>query len=72
MNYNNYNYDKLLGKIKEKKYTQETLAKELGMQTATLNQKLNNRARFKQGEISAMCKLLDIKDNEIGKYFFAH
>ena len=43
MNYNNYNYDKLLGKIKEKKYTQETLAKELGMQTEKLNNKLKVR-----------------------------
>lgn len=67
-----YNYDKLLGRIKEKKYTQETIAKEIGMQAATLSQKLNNKAKFKQGEISSICSLLDISDNEIGAYFFAH
>ena len=43
-----YNYSKLLGQIREKNYTQETLAKEIGIQSTTLSQKLNNKAKFKQ------------------------
>lgn len=68
----NYNYDKLLGKIKEKHFTIETVAKKIGINCSTLSQKLNNKARFKQVEISSICKLLDIPDNKIGAYFFTH
>ena len=67
-----YNYSKLLGRIKEKGYTQESLAAKVGMRSGTLSQKLNNKAKFKQTEITDICKLLRIDDCEIGDYFFAH
>lgn len=67
-----YDYSKLLGKMKEKGYTQQQLANAIGVQTSTLNQKLSNKARFKQIEISDICIILNISDNEIGEYFFAH
>lgn len=67
-----YNYNKLLGQIKEKNLTQETLAKKIRIQPTTLSQKLNNKAYFKQIEISHICKLLEIPDTEIGIYFFTH
>lgn len=67
-----YNYNKLLGRMKEKKMTQENLAKRIGLQPPTLSQKLNNKGKFKQTEISKICHILDIPDKEIGQYFFAH
>lgn len=67
-----YDYSKLLGRMKEKNITQDVLAKKIGMQSPTLSQKLNNKARFKQAEISLICEVLDIEANQIGTYFFAH
>ena len=67
-----YDYSKLLGRMKEKNITQDQLAKMIGLQPPTLSQKLNNKAKFKQAEISKICDILDIAANEIGVYFFAH
>lgn len=67
-----YDYSKLLGKMKEKNITQDILAKLIGLQPPTLSQKLNNKAKFKQAEISKICDVLDIDAGEIGLYFFAH
>lgn len=65
-----YNYSKLLGRMKERGITQEQLAKEIGINEATLNSKLNNRFQFKADEIDAICRVLDIPNEEIGAYFF--
>lgn len=65
-----YNYSKLLGRMKERGITQEQLAKEIGVSKATLNAKLNNKFKFTTAEIDAICKVLDIPNNEIGEYFF--
>lgn len=67
-----YNYSMLLGRMREKSITQDVLAKSIGLQPATLSQKLNNKAKFKQTEISNICGILEIADNEIGRYFFTH
>lgn len=67
-----YNYGKLLGRLKEKNITQDVLAKKIGLQPPTLSQKLNNKAKFKQAEISKICDVLEILPSEIGAYFFAH
>jgi putative cro repressor len=67
-----YDYGKLLGRIKEKHMTQDDLAKKMGIRSSTLSQKLNNKARFKQSEISMACDILEITANDIGDYFFAH
>jgi transcriptional regulator with XRE-family HTH domain len=67
-----YDYSKLLGRMKEKGITQDSLAQKINLQPPTLSQKLNNKARFKQIEISRICDVLDISANEIGKYFFTH
>ena len=66
-----FNYSKLLGRIKEYGYTQETLAKEIGMTKSTFSQKLNNKFAFKQNEIKAICDILDIDISDIGAYFYA-
>ena len=67
-----YDYSKLLGLIKSNKQTQETLSKAIGVRANTLSLKLNNRANFKQSEISSICEILNIPDKEIGVYFFTH
>ena len=41
-----YNYKKLLGRMKEKEYTQEKLATIIGVDKATLNLKLNKKSRY--------------------------
>lgn len=65
-----FDYNKLLGLMKEKQITQSELAAKIGNTTGTLNLKLNNKARFKQNEIIEICKILDIRGDEISAYFF--
>lgn len=66
-----YNYSRLLGRMKERGITQEGLSTEIGVNESTLNSKLNNKYGFKQNEMDAICKVLDISPEEIGAYFFA-
>ena len=66
-----FNYSKLLGRMRECGFTQEQLAKAIGINKATLSAKLNNRFSFSQEEILAICKLLSIPVCEIGDYFYA-
>lgn len=67
-----YNFSKLLGRIREKGYTQESLAAEISMDKSVLSLKLNNKRPFRQKEIERICQILDIPFEEIGEYFFAH
>ena len=60
-----YNYSKLLGRIKEKGFTLEALAKKIGLNVSTLSKKLNNKSEFHQDEIKKICRVSDI-----GTYFF--
>lgn len=66
-----FDYSKLLGRIKERGYTQESLALEVKMSESTMSLKLNNKAFFSQREIRKICDLLDIPMHQIGEYFFA-
>lgn len=66
-----FDYSKLLGRIKEFGYTQETLAKEIGITESSMSLKLTNKTPFKQIEIRLICKVLNIPVSEIGVYFFA-
>lgn len=65
-----FDYSKLLGRIKECGYTQETLASKIGITVSSMSLKLNNKANFKQKEIRLICKALKIPACEIGVYFF--
>lgn len=67
-----YDYSKLAGRMKEYKYTQETLSKALGISETTLNLSLNNKRDFKQNEILNICELLHIPKSRLTEYFFAH
>ena len=66
-----FNYSKLLGRMRECGFTQEQLAKAIGINKATLSAKLNNRFSFTQDEILSICKLLNIHICEIGEFFYA-
>ena len=65
-----YDYSKLLGKIKECGFTQETLAKHIGIAESSMCLKLNNKAKWNQIEVSLICEALGIARDEIGAYFF--
>ena len=65
-----FNYSKLLGRIREFGLTQKDVAAHIGVRATTLSLKLNNKARFTTSEIDAICKLLNIAKEDIGAYFF--
>lgn len=66
----NFDYSKLLGKIKEKFRTQGKFAIAMGIGLSSLNQRLNNKAEFSQNEIDRACILLGIGKEKISTYFF--
>lgn len=65
-----YNYDLLLKKMKEKRYSQESLAPAIKMSRTSLNQKLNSKSNFTQSEILNIAKILEIPNEKVGEYFF--
>ncbi len=67
-----YNYSKLLGKMREKGYTQEALAREIGVSASTFNKKLKQKSQFTQDEIANTLVALGETLNSIPAYFFAH
>ena len=66
-----YDYSKLLGRLKEYNLTQAKLAEKIGKNEGTVNVKLNNKSAFTSQEIDCICEVLEIPNDEIGKYFFA-
>ena len=65
-----FDYSKLLGRIKECGYTQEKLAQAIGISGGTMSQKINNKANFNQPEMQKMMDLLNIADAEVTSIFF--
>ena len=65
-----FNHSKLLGRIRECGFTQEQLAKAIGVSKATLSAKLNNQFYFTAKEMYDICDVLNIPISEIGEYFF--
>lgn len=65
-----FNHSKLLGRIKERGYTQQTLAEAINLTKSSLNSKLKNMFYFTSRDIYAICEVLDIPTSEIGVYFF--
>ena len=51
-------------------YCQEELSKASGIPKATLSQRINGNRPFDARQISAICKVLDIKPDQIGAFFF--
>ena len=66
-----FDYSKLLGRMREKGFTQETLAKGIGINESTLNSKLKNKSYFNAREMDKICEVLNIPIEEIGTYFYA-
>lgn len=67
-----YDYSKLLGRMKEKGYTQESLARKLGISPCSLNLSLNNKRDFKQDEMLKTCEILGISTSKLPEFFYAH
>lgn len=65
-----YDYNKLLGKMREKRVTQDALAAKIGISSTSMNLSLNNKRDFRQDEILSVCEVLDIPLSEIPYYFF--
>lgn len=65
-----FDYSKLRGRIVEKFGTIEDFADAMGLSKSSLSSKLNNGTSFGQKQIPQACFLLEIKAEEIGKYFF--
>ncbi len=65
-----YNYSELLGRMRAKKITQEELAKQMHLNTSTLNQKLNNKSEFSQTEMKNILEILEVPVANVATYFF--
>ena len=65
-----FNFDKLLGRIIEKYGTRKAFAAAMEMSESSLCDRLNGKIPFKTEEIWKAAKLLDIRPEEIGEYFF--
>lgn len=65
-----FKFNKLLGKMTEKGYTQKTMAKELGISENSFTNKIKGHTNFTQLEIISICNKLGISNGQIGSYFF--
>ncbi len=65
-----YDYSKLIGRIKEKGYTQEALAEKIDITGTTLNKKLHNYSSFSQPEMIGIANALEFSLADIPSYFF--
>jgi len=66
-----YDYKTLKGIMIIKGKTPEEVAKAGNMHKSTFSQKINNHYEFSQGEISGICKALNIDMADIGPVFFS-
>ena len=65
-----YDYSKLLGRIKEKFGTRENLVEHITISCTSLNLRLKNKLKFNQQDITELCEVLEIEEEEIPAYFF--
>lgn len=70
MSKKNYDYSKLLGKMREKHITQEQLAHSIGIAESTMSIKLKNKGQFSQDEMVLILNVLNIPLEHIAVYFF--
>ena len=66
---NRFNHSPLLGRMREKGFTQKDLAKEIGISEVALWKKLHGKTDFTTTEIFTIAKVLDIEN--LWVYFFA-
>lgn len=55
---------KLKGKLREKGYTYERMAKKLGLSTTTLSYKINGKSAFLISEAAQIKLILNLSDQE--------
>ena len=65
-----FDYSTLSGRIVQMYGTQYSFANALGISERSLSLKLNSKVFWKNSEIVEVCKLLEIRNEEIPKYFF--
>lgn len=65
-----FDYSTLSGRIVQMYGTQYNFASVLGISERSLSLKLNSKVFWKNSEIVKVCKLLEIRNEEIPKYFF--
>lgn len=70
LNYTEYDYSKLRGKIKEVFCTQKEFALAIGISDVSISNKLNNISDWRQEEIEKCIECLKISYSEIHTYFF--
>ena len=66
------NANKIRGRIVEVFGSQRNFAKAIGKSEQTVNKKLNSASQFSLDDITEWCNALDIKQDEVGSYFFAN
>lgn len=64
------NTEKIKARMEELSITQARLARELGIATPTICQKINNIRPFSLEEAEKVAEILKIKDRDFGTYFF--
>lgn len=67
-----FSYNKLRGRIIEICGSQGEFARRVGQSEQIITAKLAGRSSFTQKNIMAWSEVLDIDQNDIGSYFFAH
>jgi DNA-binding XRE family transcriptional regulator len=67
---NEFDYSHLLARMREFRFSQNSLANAIGIGRTAMNLKFNNKSYFSQKEIRDICDVLHIPDKEVGKYFF--
>lgn len=63
--------NKLKALIMKNGFTQESIAKAIGVTVATFNYKLHNKVEFKASEIKKLSRLLYLSALEVDEIFFA-
>lgn len=63
-------YHKLKGRIVEKYDTQGKFAEAIGISMNSMSKKMTGKSGFSRADITLWCELLDIRQSEIGEFFF--
>lgn len=63
-------HNELRAKMMIKGITQENLSKEMNLSATALNRKLNGRTGFLIEEAERIGRILDIEQDDLGRYFF--
>jgi DNA-binding Xre family transcriptional regulator len=65
------NFDKLAGKMAEKRFSQIRLAKETKLSTTTMSLIMTGQRDVKLGNILKICIALDLTPNERAEFFLS-